>query len=92
MRYALEILQSAGSTEPSSFNELLQAMGPDAPERDNKGDWRDFFLAVDRLKHLKLIEVGRIAGKIDSVMVTPEGVAMIPRLKKMQPGQGQLQM
>jgi len=69
------LLLCIGSTEPSSFNEILQALGDDKPE------WRDLFRALDEAERKDLIEIDRVNGKIDSVILTEAGAAHVRSLK-----------
>jgi hypothetical protein len=75
MRTAMvdSILGSAGSTEPSDFGELLRGMGDEAPERGDREGWRSFFDSLGMLENLGLVDVDRIGGKVNSVMLTPKG-------------------
>lgn len=68
-----KILSCIGSTEPSTFSELCQALGDDLPERGDKAGWRQVFTLVESGERMGFIEVDRVAGKIDSLMLTRQG-------------------
>lgn len=71
----LNLLSLIASTEELSFNELCTALGDDCP--DSKDGWRDLFQKIRDLERQCYIEVTRTAGKIDGLMLTESGAALI---------------
>ena len=74
------LLASIGSTEPSTFSEICSSLGADCP--DNREEWKDFFGLVKAAQTEGLIEVDSDGGKITSVILTQEGVAIINEIRK----------
>lgn len=72
-----DLLDAIGSTEPSSFNEFLHALGDEAPEREDKTGWRKLFKAIEKAAEDGLIEVSRAGTKIDSLILTEAGIARV---------------
>jgi hypothetical protein len=73
----LNFLSLIASTEETTFNELCTALGDDCPEPGDKGGWRDLFAKIRDLERQCYIEVTRTAGKIDGLMLTESGAALI---------------
>lgn len=73
----LDLLSAIGSTEPSTFNEFLRALGDEAPDREDKAGWRILFKAIERAEENGLIEVSRAGMRIDSLMLTEAGAARV---------------
>ena len=71
----LDFLALIGSTEETTFNELCSALGGDCP--DNKDEWRQLFAQIRDLERQSYVEVTRTAGKIDGLMLTDSGAALI---------------
>ena len=69
------LLQCIGSTEESSFGEVCQALGDDKPA--DRSEWGAFFRSVEDLERQGLIEVSRVNGKIDSMILTEAGAARV---------------
>ncbi len=78
MVHNLKILAAISSTEPSSFNEFLRGYD-DAPERGDKGAWSELFQDLETLESQGLIEVERVSGKIDTLILTDEGADLVRR-------------
>lgn len=73
MNLSAKILTSVGSQESTSFNELLRAMGDDAPERGDKPAWGEFFRTIDALEQCGLMEVERRDGRFEFAILTEIG-------------------
>jgi hypothetical protein len=74
MNQTTRILINTGSTEPSSFRELLRGMGDDAPEAGDRKAWAEFFGTIRSLESLGLIEVERESdGRIENMQLTSLG-------------------
>lgn len=73
------LLSSIGSTEPSTFGEICQALGDDKPS--DRGEWREFFGLVDAAEKEGLIEVDKSDGKIESIILTEAGVAKLKEIR-----------
>lgn len=67
------ILAAIGSTEETSFNEFCRALGGDCPESGDKDGWREVFDHLRVLERHGFIEVSRVEGKIDSMILTEAG-------------------
>ena len=76
------VLEATPSTEPSSFNEFCRALGSDCPERGERDDWAELFDCIKAAENLDLIEVERVNGKIDTLILTEAGVARIKELRR----------
>lgn len=74
------LLSSIGSTEPSTFGEICQALGDDKPS--DKGEWRDFFGLVTAVEKEGLVEVEKFDGKIESMILTEAGVAKLKEMRQ----------
>lgn len=66
-----KILDSIGSTEPSTFRELCQALEDDCPT--DKEEWRKFFNLLRDLEVRDLVEVERLKGNIETLQLTTTG-------------------
>lgn len=67
----LTILRAISSTEPVMFGEFCGALGSDKP--DNREDWRTLFLQLERLEAEGLVDVERMGGKIETLILTDAG-------------------
>lgn len=67
-----QVLSAIPSTEPATFNEFLRALGGDFD-----GDWRELFQTVEFLENAGLVEVERLNGRIDTLILTEAGVAQV---------------
>jgi hypothetical protein len=73
MNLTTRILTAIPVTEPGSFNEILRALGDDAPERGDKTAWSEFFRTIDAFEQSGLIEVERRDGRFESAQLTDLG-------------------
>lgn len=73
MNQTTRLLINIGSTEPTSFFELLRALGDDAPERGNNKEYRELFESIEAIEQCALVEVSRLNGRIDSLQLTDLG-------------------
>lgn len=71
----LELLGHIGSTEETTFNELCRALGDDCPRE--KSEWRELFQRINDLERQSYIEVSRLSGKIDGIILTEAGANLI---------------
>lgn len=78
------LLGAIGSTEPSTFEEVLQALGDEAPARGEKKEWFDFFTSVNAAEKKGLIEVEKQPDgkKVESMILTEAGVARLKEIRK----------
>lgn len=65
------LLRAIGSTEATTFRELCAALKENKP--NEKREWRELFIAIEHAEASGLIEVERTNGKIDVLILTPEG-------------------
>lgn len=72
----IEILRACPSTEPATFGEFLRGL-PDPPERGEREEWAALFRQIEYAEELGLIEVERTHGKIDSLMLTQDGIGRL---------------
>ena len=70
-----KILSAIGSTEETSFSEFCQALGGDCPE--GRDEWREMFQTLRRLEDEGLIDVSKLDGKIDGMILTEAGADRI---------------
>lgn len=71
----LNFLSLIASTEETSFNELCSALGEDCPH--DKNGWRKLFSRIRSLEDRGFVGVIRTAGKIDGMLLTESGAALI---------------
>lgn len=71
----LKFLSLIGSTEESSFNELCSALGDERPSE--KSEWRELFVKIERLEREGYLGVVRANGKIDGLLLSETGAALI---------------
>lgn len=71
----LDLLGHIGSTEETTFNELCRALGDDCPRE--KSEWRELFNRINDLERQCYIEVSRLGGKIDGIILTEAGANLI---------------
>lgn len=71
----LDLLGHIGSTEETTFNELCRALGDDCP--GEKSEWRKLFQRINDLERQCYIEVSRLNGKIDGIILTESGANLI---------------
>lgn len=76
MVHNIKMLAAIPSTEPASFNEFLRGYD-DRPERGDKGAWAEMFQDLETLEAQGLIEIERVNGKIDTLILTDEGAALV---------------
>lgn len=74
------LLSSIGSTEPSTFGEVCQALGDDKPS--DRDEWREFFGLANAAEKEGLIEVEKLDGKIESMILTEAGVAKLKEMRQ----------
>lgn len=79
MRTIDEILKACPSTEPATFYEFLSELD-DVPEKGDKPEWAALFRAIEKAERAGLIQVQRDDGKIDLLMLTPEGAERVKGL------------
>ena len=70
-----KILSAIASTEETSFNEFCQALAGDCPE--GRDEWREMFKTLRRLENEGLIEVSKLDGKIDGLILSEAGANRI---------------
>lgn len=68
-----QVLAHIPSTEPATFNEFLNALGDDAPEKDDRNSWRELFKTLESFESLELLEIERCDGRISALQLTPIG-------------------
>lgn len=73
MNLSAAILTSVGSTEPTSFLEMLRAMGDEAPEKGDKAGYRELFQTIDALEQSGLMTVSRLNGRFEAAQLTDLG-------------------
>jgi len=71
----LDFLALIGSTEETSFNELCSALGDDCPHE--KSEWRDLFMKIERMERDGYIEVSRLNGRLEGLMLSESGASLI---------------
>lgn len=71
MNQTSRVLTSIALTEPTSFGELLNALGDDKPE--GKTEWREFFETLEFLERGELIEIERNNGRVETLILTNLG-------------------
>lgn len=71
----LDFLSLIGSTEETTFNELCAQLGDDRPRE--RGEWRALFMRIEGYERDGYIEVSRLNGKIDGMLLTEPGAALI---------------
>ncbi len=71
----LDLLSHIGSTEETTFNELCRALGDDCPRE--KSEWRELFARINDLERQLYVEVTRLNGKIDGMILTESGANLI---------------
>ena len=71
----LKFLELIGSTEETSFNELISMLGDDKPQE--RSEWRTLFLRIERYEADGYLEVSRAQGRIDGMQLTESGAALI---------------
>lgn len=71
----LDLLGHIGSTEETTFNELCRALGDDCPRE--KSGWRELFQRINDLERQCYIEVSRLNGKIDGIILTESGANLV---------------
>lgn len=76
------LLGAIGSTGASTFNELCRALDDSGalPEKGDKPAWRDLFRMIDDCERQGWIETDRINGKINTMILTPDGTQELWRL------------
>lgn len=65
------VLAAVGSTEPSDFNDLCRGLGCHVPQE--RSEWADLFRTIEECEQDGLVEVSRLEGKIDTIMLTKDG-------------------
>ena len=73
----MPVLNAVSSTEVSTFNEFCRALGGSCPERGEQDEWAELFDCVKAAESLDLIEVERVGGKIDTLILTEAGAAKV---------------
>lgn len=68
----LTVLQAIGSTEASSFSEFCRGL-PSEDMPQNKAEWHSLFLRLDALGKDGFIEITKMQGKIESMILTKVG-------------------
>lgn len=74
----MDILRACPSTEPATFNEFLRGLA-NPPMKGEREEWASLFRQIEYAESEGLIEVERTNGKIDSLILTQDGIG---RLKK----------
>lgn len=76
------LLSVIPSTEPSSFFEVLKYLGSYAPERGDKGAWRDFFKTIRMMEREGLIAIEWDGDKIESLQLTESGATLAREMRR----------
>lgn len=76
MVHNMKMLAAIPSTEPATFNEFLSGYD-DRPERGDKPAWAEMFQDLETLESQGLVEIERANGRIDTLMLTAEGVDLV---------------
>jgi predicted transcriptional regulator len=76
MMHNIKMLSAIPSTEPASFNEFLRGYD-DRPERGDKSGWAELFTDLETLESQGLVEIERVNGRIDTLMLTVEGADVV---------------
>jgi hypothetical protein len=71
------ILAAIGSTECSSFNDFCSGLGADRPEAGDRSGWREVFSLLGECEREGLVEVERVEGKIETLVLTEAGAAQV---------------
>lgn len=71
----LDFLSLIGSTEETTFNELCSALGDDCPH--DKSEWRELFQRVERFEREGYVGVIRENGRIEGLILSESGAALI---------------
>jgi len=69
------VLAAASSAEPSDFNELCRGLGGDCPQ--DRAEWATLFRTIEECERNGLMEVSRLDGRIDTVILTEAGAAQV---------------
>lgn len=72
-----DILAAIGSTEVSDFNDFCSGLGADRPEAGDRSGWREVFTLLGECERDGLVEVERVEGKIDTLILTEAGAARV---------------
>lgn len=80
----LNFLSIIGSTEETTFNELCAGLGDDRPQE--RSEWRLLFLRIERYEADGYLEVSRLNGRIEGMMLTEQGAALIRERKDSERG------
>lgn len=72
------LLKCIGSTEPSSFSEICNALNDLSEQPTEKREWAAMFKLLDELAKSGYVEVERDRnGKIESVILTEQGITEV---------------
>ncbi len=72
-----DILAAVSSTECVDFGEFCGGPGADRPEAGDRAGWRDVFTLLGDCEREGLVEVERVGGKIETLILTPAGAAKV---------------
>lgn len=67
------VLAACSSSEPSTFSELCAGLGDSCPDKGDKSAWRDLFQTLDNCERDGLVDIDRVGGKLESVILTDAG-------------------
>lgn len=81
MVHNMAILTAIPSTEPATFNEFLRSYD-DRPERGDTSAWRDLFNDLETLESQGLVEIERVKGRIDTLILTDSGADLVREFQR----------
>lgn len=70
MNLTSRVLVSIKHNEPTTFHDLVQALGSDAPLEGDRAGWRIIFETIDAMEQCALADVTRAAGRFRSAQLT----------------------
>ncbi len=72
-----DILAAIGSTETSDFNDFCSGLGADRPDAGDRAGWREVFTLLGDCEREGLVEVERVGGKVETLILTEAGAAKV---------------
>lgn len=72
-----DILAAISSTSISDFGEFCSGLGADRPEAGDRAGWREVFTLLGDCERDGLVEVERVDGKIETLILTPAGAGKV---------------
>lgn len=70
-----DILAAIPGTASADFGEFCGGLGADRPEAGDRAGWREVFTLLGECERNGLVEVERVDGKIESLILTAAGAA-----------------